>query len=647
MPAPGIHADIEACVDAVIAAVGRRIVLGVPLGIGKPNRFVNALWRRALADPTLKLSIFTALTPALPNGRSLLERRFIGPLRERLYSGYEPLEYAEAVRRDAVPPNIEVSEFFFSPGAWLGADYAQRQHVSTNYSQVTQALIDRGVNVIAQTIARRGEGEAARYSLGSNPDLTLDLLREPGRHRRPLMVGIVSPAMPYMTNAAETRADFWDAIVDSGGSGGAHAESLFIAPNRPVSLADYAIATHVTSLIQDGGTLQIGIGSLGDAVAHLIRLRQTDNDAYRRLCERHIEPDRQTLRPALPVELERFEQGLYGASEMLVEGFLHLIDAGVIKRRVPALVDSSRRVLLHAAFFLGSSELYRRLHALSDEERDSIEMTGVRFVNTLDDDFGRKCDERVKARFVNAAMMVTLDGAIVSDSIEGKRVVSGVGGQHDFVSMAERLPGARSIIVLAATRTKAARTQSNIVFEYGHTTVPRQLRDIVVTEYGAADLRGASDRDVMVRLIGIADTRFQDELLERAQAAGKIERGWRIPETYRRNSPDVLAGRFSNELREELPHYPLSTDFTAEEARLAVALDYLKTLAGSKRALAALWLAAPRAGVETHALLARLGLDRPRGLEERMTQRLLLGAVARTEDGRPLLGSSKRSRTAV
>ena len=649
MPAPGIHGDVETCIDAVIAAVGREIVLGVPLGIGKPNRFVNALWRRAVADPSLKLSIFTALTPAVPGGRSLLERRFIGPLRERLYAGYEPLEYAEAVRRDAVPPNIEVSEFFFAPGAWLNADYAQRQHVSTNYSQVTQALIDRGVNVIAQTIARRGEGDATRYSLGSNPDLTLDLLREPGRHRRPFMVGIVSQAMPFMTTTAETRAEFWDAIVETGGSGSARdtgnstathgkpvVEGLFIAPNRPVSLADYAIATHVTSLIRDGGTLQIGIGSLGDAVAHMIRLRQIDNAVYRRLCERLIGPSQQALRRALPVELEPFEQGLYGASEMLVEGFLHLIDAGVIKRRVPALVDSSRRVLLHAAFFLGSSELYRRLHALSDDERDSIEMTGVRFVNTLDDDFGRKCDERVNARFVNAAMMVTLDGTIVSDSLEGKRVVSGVGGQHDFVSMAERLPGARSIIVLAATRTKAARTQSNIVFEYGHTTIPRQLRDIVVTEYGAADLRVASDRDVMVRLLGIADARFQDELLAKAQAAGKIERGWRIPDAYRRNTPADLDERIGGELRSRLPHYPLSTDFTNAEARLAVALDYLKTLAGSKRALAGLWLAAPGADSSSLPLLERMGFERPRTLSERIARRLLLGAIARTEDGRPI-----------
>jgi hypothetical protein len=165
--------------------------------------------------------------------------------------------------------------------------------------------------------------------------------------------------------------------------------------------------------------------------------------------------------------------------------------------------------------------------------------------------------------------------------------------------------------------------------------VPRQLRDIVVTEYGAADLRGASDRDVMVRLLGIADARFQDELQEKAQAAGKIERGWRIPDAYRRNTPDALAERFDTGLRAKLPHYPLSTDFTPEEGRLAVALDYLKTLAGSKRALMGLWLAAPRMDASSRPLLDRMGLARARSLEERIARRLLLGALACTEDGRP------------
>jgi hypothetical protein len=263
-------------------------------------------------------------------------------------------------------------------------------------------------------------------------------------------------------------------------------------------------------------------------------------------------------------------------------------------------------------------------------------MTGVRFVNTLDDDFPGKCERRRAARFVNSAMMLTLDGAIVSDGLANKRVVSGVGGQHDFVAMAQRLPGARSIIVLPATRTKAGRTHSNLVFDYAHATVPRQFRDVVVTEYGAADLRGASDRDVMVRLLSIADSRFQQALLDRAQAAGKVEAAYRIPDDFRRNAPARLEGLLRADLAPSLPRFPLSSDLSAEEARAAVALDYLKAVAGSKTALGRLLLTAPPAREAVRGVLERMGLDRARGLAERINRRLLLAALAETDDGRPL-----------
>jgi hypothetical protein len=129
-------------------------------------------------------------------------------------------------------------------------------------------------------------------------------------------------------------------------------------------------------------------------------------------------------------------------------------------------------------------------------------------------------------------------------------------------------------------------------------------------------------------------------LLARAQAAGKIERGWRIPDAYRRNTAVSVGERFPGELRAKLPHFPLSTDFTPEEARLAVALDYLKTLAGSKRALAGLWLTASRADASSLPLLERMGLDRARILEERINRRILLGAIARTNEDRPVTSRS-------
>jgi acyl-CoA hydrolase len=623
----------------LLSRVGKRVVLGIPLGIGKPNRFVNALYRRAVQDESLQLKIFTALTPRVPAGRSLLEQRFLKPLTDKLYRGYQSLEYDAAVRASKLPPNIEVSEFYFAPGSYLGVPYAQQHHVCANYSHAVQALVDRGVNVVAQAVAMKERDGIRRYSVGSNPDLIFDLVQQLDGDQRPVLVGQVTPAMPFMPNHAETSAEFWDLIVDE--SGHRPLSPLFPAPNKPVGLVDYAIATHVASMIPDGGTLQIGIGSLADAVTHVIRLRQTDNPIYRRLVAELVGEPEQALRAALPIETGPFDAGLYGCSEMLVEGLLHLIDSGVLKRRVRGAQSPEGQVFLHAAFFLGSNWLYRRLRALTDEESAGISMTGVRFVNTLDDEFDSKCEQRRFGRFVNSAMMVTLDGGCISDALQGKRIVSGVGGQHDFIGMAQRLPGARSIMMVPSTRMKAGATESNIVFEYPHLTIARQFRDIVVTEYGAADIRGASDRNVMCCLLNIADSRFQPDLLSQAQAAGKIEAGYRIPESFRNNSPARVAERIGRDARLSLPHFPLSSDFSESEARLAVALGYLKQFAGSKLAVARLLVtgAGRRDGWQQE--LDRMGLDRVSSLAESINRRLLCTSLARTSDERPLFGSPK------
>jgi acyl-CoA hydrolase len=574
----------------------------------------------------------------VPVGRSLLEKRFLDPIAERLYRGYESLEYGTAVRSGRMPPNIEVAEFYFAPGSYLGAPYAQQQHVCANYSHAAQALVDRGVNVVAQAVAFREVDGLPRYSVGSNPDLIFDLVRQLGPAHRPLLVGQITPAMPFMPNHAETGADYWDLIVDE--SSQREPSPLFAVPNKPVGLVDYAIATHVASMVPDCGTLQIGIGSLADAVAHVIRMRELDNASYRRLVGELIGDAELGLRAGLAIETGRFDEGLYGCSEMLVEGLMHLIDAGVLKRRVRGPESPDGRVFLHAAFFLGSNGLYRRLRALEGDELAGVAMTGVRFVNTLDDDFAGKCEQRRLGRFVNSTMMVTLDGACVSDAIAGKRIVSGVGGQHDFIGMAQRLPGARSIMMLPSTRTKAGATASNIVFEYPHITIPRQFRDVVVTEYGGADLRGASDRDVMCRMLNVTDSRFQPALLSQAQAAGKIETGYRIPDAFRNNSPDSVRRRFGPATLAGLPHFPLNSDFTAAEARLAVALGYLKDYEGSRLAVARLLMSGQGRTGEWRDELERMGLDRAGSLAERINRRLLCASLLKTNDGRPLFAQS-------
>ena len=153
--------------------------------------------------------------------------------------------------------------------------------------------------------------------------------------------------------------------------------------------------------------------------------------------------------------------------------------------------------------------------------------------------------QRRHARFVNTTMMVTGLGAAVSDALEDGRVVSGVGGQYNFVAMAHALPEARSILCLRATRDGARRSDVNILWSYGHTTIPRHLRDIVVTEYGIADLRGRTDREVVEALVAIMDARFQERFVADAQRAGKLPRDYRIPDAARSNHPQRLAGRFA------------------------------------------------------------------------------------------------------
>lgn len=84
---PKIFADPEAIAEDIIRDVGTTLVVGLPLGLGKANHVVNALYARAAADPSIKLTLFSALTLEKPKPKSLLERRFITPVIERLFGG--------------------------------------------------------------------------------------------------------------------------------------------------------------------------------------------------------------------------------------------------------------------------------------------------------------------------------------------------------------------------------------------------------------------------------------------------------------------------------------------------------------------------------------------------------------------------------
>ncbi|HEY0852078.1 MAG TPA: acetyl-CoA hydrolase/transferase C-terminal domain-containing protein [Bradyrhizobium sp.] len=611
-----LFSEPEAVVDEIIRDVGKNLVVGLPLGLGKANHIVNALYARAAADPTISLTLFSALTLEKPKPASLLESRFGGPVVERLFGGYPDLAYVAPLRAGRLPANIKVLEFFFLAGRWLHVPFAQQHYISANYTHAASYLLERGLNVVLQLVAKRVVDGETRYSLSCNTDITLDIMRARAEGRAAFkLIGQVNSELPFMPGPGDLPAREFSAVLDSNETD----FPLFAPPAEPVSDTKYAIGLHAAGLVRDGGMLQIGIGQVSDALAQGLIVRHRNNAQFLEMMTR--------LAPGtVPRETGRFDKGLYGVSEMVFEAFLGLIKAGILRREVDG-------VILHGAFFLGPKAFYRTLREMKGEEISRICMMPVSFTNALYGDEDAKRRARVDARFVNNAMMATLMGAAVSDGLEGGQVISGVGGQYNFVAQAFALAGARSLLTLEAARLAGRKAQSNIRWSYGHETIPRHLRDVFVTEYGVADVRGKSDEDVIASMLAIADSRFQDELARQAKDAGKLPRAFEIPAAHRENFPERIAAALKP-AREAglLPSFPFGCDFTDVERRLIPALQLLQATQRKPAQLPGLlWEGLTRTpDAADEECLARLGLDRPKTFAERLYRVLVSAALGRS-----------------
>lgn len=687
-----LERDLDAVVDRILARLGRRIVLGVPLGIGKPNALLNALYQRVRDDASLQLDIITALSLNPPRGQSALETRFLGPIRARVWGDYPELEYLVDMDAGRLPEHVRVIEFYFKSGDRLGDPLAQQHYISSNYTHVGRDMLARGVNLVMQSVALRENDGERRYSLASNPDVSLDLM--------PLLAGLPWPVLrvaqvnrrlPWMGHDAEVSADAFDLIVDDP----ALDHEPFAVPHQPVATADWAIGLHAASLVRDGGTLQVGIGTLGDACCHALRWRQQAPETYR---EALNALGRSPLVDDTGGDA-RFDTGLYVASELVSNPLFTLFEAGIARRRVyddeyvqqwvdaglvgqgddaglferlhhqaglarlgmrtllamqrygladPGLRREGQRlrlpddrlidndlarpevraaldevahgpglrggIAMHGAFFIGPGDFYARLRDLPEAQRALIGMTSVAEVNRVYTDYRLERLQRRHPRFINICMKMTLLGAAISDQVADGQVVSGVGGQYNFVSIAHQLPEGRSILCLRAVRGSGRRLESNLVWEFPHATIPRHLRDIVVTEYGVADLRGKTDRECIEALLAIADSRFQPELMAAAQSAGKLPADYRLPDAVRNNTPQRIAAVIDpHRAAGALPALPFGSDLRDGELALAGRLRALQaataTWRGRGRLLGAWLRPAPAEQTDVAFALRHLALD--------------------------------------
>ena len=709
------YSDENKIVDAVLARLGKTLVVGTPLAAGKPNHLLNAFYNRAKTDSTISLTIVSALTLERPKGKSLLEKRFLEPVTERLFGDYPDLEYELDRTSNRIPDNIHIIDFYFPPGKFLNNPLAQQNYINSNYTHVARDIMDRGVNLLLQLISP-GEIEAKKmFSLSCNPDVTLDLLKLMRlRERRDgtpfAMVGQVNPNLPFMYGDAIQEPEDFDFILDNPD----YYYRIFGPPKISVPDREHLIGLYVSTLIKDEGELQVGIGALGDAFVSALILRQKDNLKYRQVLKEIGAIDKFGHLVDKMGSTGIFEKGLFGASEMVIDGFLYLYKAGILKRlvyddlplqrlinegliahevtantlelllkrkaihmqlsredfdylvkygvfdenlkyengvintadgqKIPADFSKAENrqeiiehclgthlkcgAVIHGGFFLGPQNFYQGLKDLPEAERMLINMRSVQRINQL---YGHEEIDRLQrrnARFVNTCMKVTLLGNVVSDGLEDGRVISGVGGQYNFVSMAHALPDGRSLINLRATREVGDKVESNIVWNYGYVTIPRHLRDMVITEYGIAELRSKTDSEIIEELLKITDSRFQPALMQQAKKAGKLAMDYRIPQDYRNNYPHVIEQKLQQFKREGLfQRFPFGSDFTEEERIVGRALKSLKNKSHSRKLMLKLLLKAliPQPIPDKYEpYLQRMGLWRVHTIEERLMRKLLV-----------------------
>jgi len=233
---------------------------------------------------------------------------------------------------------------------------------------------------------------------------------------------------------------------------------------RPPSEVESMIGRHVASLVEDGSTLQLGIGGIPDAV-------------LQSLSDKH-------------------DLGIH--TEMISDGAIALIDAGIITNAKKSLHPGKAI----ATFVFGSRRLYEYV-----DNNPYFELHPCDYTN---DPFIVSQNEKMVA--INSAIEVDLTGQVCADSI-GTKIYSGFGGQLDFIRGASYAKGGKPIIALSSTAKHDSISRIVPMLKPGAGVVTTRA-DVhyIVTEYGIADLHGKNLRERVRSLIAIAHPKFREEL---------------------------------------------------------------------------------------------------------------------------------------
>ena len=324
--------------------------------------------------------------------------------------------------------------------------------VPCHYSALPRMFAERRLPADAGLLQVSPPDADGMCSLGIGVDYVADAIAH-----TPLLFGEINAQMPYVVDSPRVHIGRFAATV-------ATDRPLQERADRPATEVDTAIAAHIAGLIDDGDTVQIGVGSIGAAV-----------------CDRLA---------------QHSDLGVH--TGMITDGVMRLIDKGVVTGRRKE-IDTGLSV---GGTALGSAELYRRVAELPLGFRPTSYTHAPAVLSRI-----------ASLVAVNFAIEVDLTGQVGAELSRGQ-YLGAIGGQVDF-ARAAALTGKRSVIALRST--VRGRSSIKVVLDEGVVTTGRADVDCVVTEHGVADLRGQPLAERTRRLIAVAAPEFRDELT----AAGK------------------------------------------------------------------------------------------------------------------------------
>lgn len=354
-----------------------------------------------------------------------------------------------------LPEYSEHVEYLSYCGAGHNRTLAQHQVldiVPVHYSQLPRLIEDQQLKldvVLIQVSAANAQGQYS-YSLAQ------DYLKSALRHAR-IVIAEVNRQAPWVySNQYLTEADF-DVMVYTD-------RKIEAQPSADHSATTQKIAQNVASCIPDHSTLQLGIGSIPEAIMQALDQHQ------------HL--------------------GIH--SGIIGDGVAELMQKGVITNQKKS-IDPGKTI---TGLIVGSSKLHQFVHQNSGIELRSTEYTHHAATLAAIQQFIA----------INSAIEVDLTGQVNAE-IANKTYVGAVGGALDFIRAANQSHGGVSIIALPASGKSFSRIVSKL---QGPVSTPRSDAGLIVTEYGIADLRGLSLSQRVEKMISIAAPDFQAELEQQA-----------------------------------------------------------------------------------------------------------------------------------